>query len=224
MASAGEGYTFTAIYDKINKNYSTDVRERLLYILFTDPRSNTDVKDFRSEVYDDNFEQYYSAIRNMALKDQLANRLLLKKGMQVFDFSLPDSTGKIIKISNLKGKVLLLDFWSTGCTGCANFSQFFHKTVYPEFADCKDFLVIKVNVDKDKGRWIKSIQSGIYTNPGDMNLYTAGLGLSHPLIMHYRIQSYPLILLIDRDLKIHTNIKVSTSSAELSKLIKTVLN
>ena len=34
------------------------------------------------------------------------------------DFSLPGRDGKALKLSSLKGKVVLLDFWATWCAGC----------------------------------------------------------------------------------------------------------
>jgi cytochrome c biogenesis protein CcmG/thiol:disulfide interchange protein DsbE len=34
------------------------------------------------------------------------------------DLSLPGRDGKAVKLSSLKGKVVLLDFWATWCAGC----------------------------------------------------------------------------------------------------------
>jgi cytochrome c biogenesis protein CcmG/thiol:disulfide interchange protein DsbE len=34
------------------------------------------------------------------------------------DFTLPDANGAAIILSAYKGKVVLLDFWATWCTGC----------------------------------------------------------------------------------------------------------
>src|SRR5438874_7407010 len=33
-------------------------------------------------------------------------------------FVLKDSSGKTVKLSKYRGKVVLLDFWATWCTGC----------------------------------------------------------------------------------------------------------
>jgi thiol-disulfide isomerase/thioredoxin len=33
-------------------------------------------------------------------------------------FRLKDASGKTVKLKNYRGKVVLLDFWATWCTGC----------------------------------------------------------------------------------------------------------
>jgi len=40
------------------------------------------------------------------------------KGIKAKDFSLPDENGKIVKLSELKGNVVVLIFWSTKCGSC----------------------------------------------------------------------------------------------------------
>jgi cytochrome c biogenesis protein CcmG/thiol:disulfide interchange protein DsbE len=42
----------------------------------------------------------------------------LREGQPASDFTLQDSSGKTVKLANYRGKVLLLDFWATWCTGC----------------------------------------------------------------------------------------------------------
>src|SRR6202166_3640039 len=39
-------------------------------------------------------------------------------GQPAPDFTLKDSAGSPVKLSAYKGKVVLLDFWATWCTGC----------------------------------------------------------------------------------------------------------
>ena len=42
----------------------------------------------------------------------------LAKGIKAKDFALPDENGKIVKLSDLKGNVVVLIFWSTTCGTC----------------------------------------------------------------------------------------------------------
>jgi len=46
------------------------------------------------------------------------NRSALAVGSAAPDFTLEDSNGASAKLSGYKGKVVLLDFWATWCTGC----------------------------------------------------------------------------------------------------------
>ena len=34
------------------------------------------------------------------------------------DFAIPDQSGKVVKLSTLRGKVVLVNFWATYCGGC----------------------------------------------------------------------------------------------------------
>ena len=63
------------------------------------------------------------------------------------DFTLNDSRGDPIKLSNYKGKIVLLDFWATWCHGCKTEIPW-----YMEFASkYKDsgLAVIGVSMDDD---------------------------------------------------------------------------
>jgi peroxiredoxin len=63
------------------------------------------------------------------------------------DFETKDIAGKAVKLSELKGKVVLLDFWATWCPPCRveipNLLGIFR-----QFKN-RDFVLISVSLDRD---------------------------------------------------------------------------
>ncbi len=70
-----------------------------------------------------------------------------KMGSPAPDFQLPDLEGaKTYSLADFKGKVILLNFWASWCTGCkAEMPEFIN--LQEEYKD-KGFLIVAVNVDR----------------------------------------------------------------------------
>ncbi len=115
------------------------------------------------------------------------------KGSEAYDFILPDSNGKKVGLHDFKGKVVVVDFWYTGCPACPLLSKALHPLV-----EKKDSNVafITISIDEDKNTWKKSIKSGLYTSDNEINLFTAGKGSDHPFITYYGVNAYPYVLII----------------------------
>lgn len=124
----------------------------------------------------------------------------LSKGSIPYNFTLPDTEGRKVRLSDFKGKVIVIDFWFTGCRGCVKFNEKIAK-VKESFSANKNIVFLSICVDRDKKLWLNSVRQGLYTDETSINLFTAGLGESHPLIQHYFIGSYPFSLLINHEFK-----------------------
>ena len=76
------------------------------------------------------------------------------------EFSLYDTDGKLVTLSSLKGKVIVLDFWATWCVPClASFSAIQH--VMDKYKADKDVVFLFINTmerNKDIQSWISDFQ------------------------------------------------------------------
>ena len=105
------------------------------------------------------------------------------------DFSLPGRDGKPVKLSSLKGKVVLLDFWATWCAGC--------KVEIPWFIEfdkayrAKGLAAVGVAMD-DEG-W-KKVEPYLKEHPISYTVVAGNFDAAGP----YGITALPVTVLIDR--------------------------
>jgi cytochrome oxidase Cu insertion factor (SCO1/SenC/PrrC family) len=118
-------------------------------------------------------------------------------GRVAYNFALQDTAGKIVKLDNFKGKIVLIDFWFTGCSSCSRFYKQELSKAEEHYKRNPKVAFISVSIDGSKTRWLKSVRSGEYTSGEITNLYTNGEGMQNEVIKHYRIGSFPQPLLLD---------------------------
>src|SRR6185312_2314317 len=106
------------------------------------------------------------------------------------EFALQDSSGQTMELAEYRGKIVLLDFWATWCTGCKKeipwFSEF-QKAYGPQ-----GFAVVGVSMDE--GGW-KVLKPFLAENHIP---YRMLLG-NDSTAQHFGIQSLPDTFLIDRE-------------------------
>ncbi|HQS55273.1 MAG: hypothetical protein B7Y15_08595, partial [Bacteroidetes bacterium 24-39-8] len=118
-------------------------------------------------------------------KDELA-----KKGGKMIDFKANDLQGNQFKLSSLKGKYILLSFWSKGCGPCRMENRNFSDN-YQKFRD--KIEIVSFSLDNNKAYWIEaSREDNIkWTNVSDLE------GETGKIKTQYNVQSIPASFLIN---------------------------
>jgi len=118
-------------------------------------------------------------------------------GSQAPDIALNDVDGKIRKLSSLKGKVVLIDFWASWCGPCRKENPNV-VAIYKEYKD-RGFEIYSVSLDKDRDSWLKAIAKDnlIWPNHVSDLKYWKSEGAAV-----YGVTSIPYTVLIDKKGKI----------------------
>lgn len=131
--------------------------------------------------------------------NQQSNVFLLMEEGQSFEFKHKTIDGEEIDFEKLRGKVVLVDFWSTWCSGCISRMPAIKK-VYDQYKD-RDFVVISAALDDmDKLEEIKAIEKKIGADwptliiggPSNKN------SLGGKIWKRYNFFGVPQILLFDK--------------------------
>lgn len=136
-------------------------------------------------------------VRQLTTARQLEARFLaersIKIGSKAPDFSQPDTQGKMVKVSDFKGKYVLIDFWASWCSPCRaenpNLVKAYHKY------NSKGLEVLAVSLDDTKGRgaWLKAIE-----DDGMPWIHVADLkGWSNEAAVLYGVRAVPQNYLVD---------------------------
>ena len=105
------------------------------------------------------------------------------------DFVLNDLSGNPVKLSDLKGRLVVLNFWATWCTPC--------RTEMPEFQEIyrqnqPDLVVLGINLEQ---------------SPAEIQDFISQLGITYPILLDeeglvaglYKVIQLPNPFFIDRE-------------------------
>lgn len=108
------------------------------------------------------------------------------------DVALPDMFGRTVRLGELEGKVVLVDFWSAEL-GNSNAINAELKELYARYAD-RGFEVYQIGVDRSKELWIAAVQEQRLPWISVCDFRGAG----SPVLGLYNVRKVPTNFLIDR--------------------------
>jgi len=151
------------------------------------------------------------------------------KGSTAFNFKLEDADGKFISLSDFNGKIVLLDFWYTGCIHCAEYYHDVLSKIEEEYKNDKTVRFITINIDRSKEMWKRSIKKGtnlgLYTSENAINLYANSRDINSSVTNKYNVAEYPHPFLIDPGGKIaSTDQRVLRDYDSLKSAIESLKN
>ncbi|EHQ28068.1 TlpA family protein disulfide reductase [Mucilaginibacter paludis] len=142
--------------------------------------------------------------------------LTIGKTLPQFTLQTPDGTA--IKMSSVKGKVVLVDFWASWCMPCRASIPHLKQLYQKYHAD--GFEILSVSIDQNNKAWKNAMLKEAMPWPQVIDHYDAGMDAS-TLMLSLGIASVPFVMMLDDEGKVVTiNPAKEETDDQLKKIFK----
>ncbi len=143
------------------------------------------------------YKKYQQHPLAQSLHKTVQNNYIIDIGLEAPEIDLPNPDGENIKLSSLRGKYVLIDFWASWCSPCRLESPNL-VALYNKYKN-KGFEIYSVSLDKSKSSWTKAIVAD------KLNEWIHVSDLKHwnsSAAKLYKVKGIPYTILLDKDGKI----------------------
>ena len=197
----------------LSMNYISDAQLRGEILIEAMNRHLLDSCDVRCKKYESSFV----TADQKARRDKLLRRWKVNQpGYPYIDFAYEDVKGKKVKLSDYKGKVVVVDVWATWCTPCKKEIPYLEE-LQEEFKG-QDVVFMSVSFDTDKAAWEKMISE---KQMGGVQLISYRKG---ELVDDYETTAVPRFMVFDRKGNVVTTDAPRPSEPKLKRIIEDELH
>lgn len=156
------------------------------------------------------YEAFIATVRRMQSK-----KTGLKPGTIAPEITLQTPEGKVVPLSSLRGKTVLIDFWAAWCGPCRQENPNVVR-LYKQYRD-KGFEVYGVSLDSDRTAWTRAIaKDGLtWTQVSDLKYFDNAAAID------YGVEAIPFTVLVDPEGKIiATGLRGPSLEEKLAEIFK----
>ncbi len=146
--------------------------------------------------YGEQFSQRYAAQNPLAVQ-QLQALLQTEKSLMIGalapEIVLPNPAGDSLRLSDLRGKIVLIDFWASWCGPCRRENPNVVR-VYQQYKE-QGFEILGVSLDRTQEAWVKAIEKDQleWLHVSDLQYWQSIAAKT------YAVSSIPATVLLDRE-------------------------
>ena len=185
----GSMVSLYALYQQYpNSNFVLDRKEDITWFEKLDSAL---YKKYISSSYVQMLHANVTEIKDQLRKAEISS-MVSGLGATAPQIELPDPNGNTVKLSSLRGKYVLIDFWAAWCSPCREENPNLVAT-YEKYAS-RGFEIFQVSLDRNKKQWLDGIAEdglGKWKHGCDLKYWDT------PVAIEYNVEEIPANFLID---------------------------